>query len=110
MIPVPPPEINELGTGVAATPLNVTLETAAFVAVVFSAVTPMITIRSVPAPRVWDQERDEMLVVEALELAASKEIDAQALPGRPNNRTPHNATNAHVNTDGSERRDSIAGF
>src|SRR6266700_1981259 len=110
MIPVPPPEINELGTAVAATPLNVTLETAALVAVVFSAVTPTITIRSVPAPRVWDQERDDMLVVEALELAASKEIDAPALAGRPNNRIPNNATSAKVDSDGSERRDSIAGF
>lgn len=109
MIPAPPPEISELGTGVAATPLNVTLVTAALVDELFSADTPMITIRSEPAPRVWDQESEDMLVVEALELAASKEIDAQALAGRPN-RIPHNATSAHVNTDGSNLRDSTAGF
>jgi len=70
----------------------------------------MITILSVPAPRVWDQEREDMLVVDALELAESKEIDAQALAGRPNNRVPHNATIAHVNTDGSEQRGRTAGL
>jgi len=110
MMPVPPPEMSELGTGVAATPLNVTLETAAFVDELFSAVTPMITIRSEPAPNVWDQEIEDRLVVDALELAASKEMDAQALAGRPNNRTPHNATSAHVNTDGSDLRESTAGL
>ncbi len=110
MMPVPPPEINELGTAVAATPLKVTLEIAAFVEELFSAETPMITIRSAPAPKVWDQERDDMLVVEAFELAALKVIDAQALTGRPKDKTPNNATSVYINTDGSEQRGRTAGF
>src|SRR4051812_24193329 len=82
MMPVPPPKILELGTAVAATLLNVTLVIFAFVAEVFSHATPMITILSDPFPRVWDQFRDEMAVVEAVLLAALKEICAKAADGK----------------------------
>jgi hypothetical protein len=81
MMPVPPPEILELGTAVAATLLNVTLVIFAFVAVVFSHATPMTTILSDPLPRVWDQLKDEMAVVEAALLAALKEICAKTGAG-----------------------------
>ena len=81
-MPVPPPKILELGTAVAATLLKVTLVIFAFVAVVFSHATPMITILSDPLPRVWDQLREEMAVVEAVLLAALKEICAKAAGGK----------------------------
>src|SRR5215831_9946676 len=82
MMPVPPPKILELGTAVAFTPLKVTLVTLALVDVLFSQATPMITNRSVPLPSVWDQEREDIEVVEAVRLAASKVIDAFAVAGR----------------------------
>src|SRR5436190_18920159 len=81
-MPVPPPEILELGTAVAATLLNVTLVIFAFVAVVFSHATPMITILSDPLPRAWDQLKDETAVVEAALLAALNEICANAGAGK----------------------------
>jgi hypothetical protein len=72
----------EFGTAVAATLLNVTLVIFAFVAVVFSHATPTITILSDPLPKVWDQLRDEIAVVEAVLLAALKEICAKAADGK----------------------------
>jgi hypothetical protein len=78
MIPVPPPKILEFGTAVAATPLKVTLVILAFVDELFSQATPMITMRSVPLPSVWDHEREEMGAVDAARLAALNEIAAQA--------------------------------
>ena len=82
MMPVPPPKILELGTAVAATLLNVTPVMFAFVEVVFSHATPMITILSDPLPRAWDQLKDEMDAVDAALLAALNEICARTGNGK----------------------------
>src|SRR5438067_12272720 len=81
MMPVPPPKILELETAVALTPLKVTLVMFAFVEELFSQATPMMIMRSVPLPSVCDQDRDDMLVVDAVRLAASNDMDANASVG-----------------------------
>src|SRR5437763_2417653 len=82
MMPVPPPKILELETAVALTPLKVTLVMFAFVEELFSQATPMMTMRSVPLPSVCDHDRDDMPVVDAVRLAASNEMDANARVGK----------------------------
>src|SRR6478736_2845533 len=106
MIPVPPPEILELGTAVADAPLNVTLRTLALVAVVFSHATPIITILSVPPPSVWDQVNDEIAVVDAVRLAASKEIAPKAGSGRTHSAMAN--TMAETKMDRTNLRGGIA--
>jgi hypothetical protein len=91
-MPVPPPEIFELGTAVAATPLKVTLVILALVAVLFSHPTPTITILSVPLPSVWDQLSDETAVVDAVVLAELKAICPEAGAARTNNVTVNATT------------------
>src|SRR5215831_17019834 len=103
MIPVPPPKILELGTAVALTPLKVTLVMLALVDELFSHATPMITIRSVPLPSVWDQEGDEIEVVDAVRLAALNEMAAQAdgvmLPSATANPTASTRSRKNRTTD-----------
>src|SRR5258708_15241103 len=98
-MPVPPPKILELGTAVALTPLKVTLVIFAFVELLFSQATPMITIRSAPLPKACDQERDDTGAVDAVRLDALNEIEAVAVVDRPHRTTPNSATSMRVNRD-----------
>src|SRR6185436_3531980 len=109
MMPVPPPLIFEFGTAVRATPLKVTLVTLASAVVASSTATPTRIARSVPPPRVWDQESDVLpVVVVAARLAASKEMAAWAGGATASSRKPERMASVRTRADAEERRNFIS--
>ena len=90
---MPPPLISDPGTAVAATPLNVTLETTGSVLVELADATPIITILSLPVPRVCDQDSDVLPVLVVAALLAASKVTAADADESPKSRKASNSQN-----------------